>query len=151
MSQLTDLFTSIANAIRSKTGATNNIAANNFPAAISQIPLGLSYIGSAEVTSDGSTTTNLPTAFQDAKLLIFTNTGATGLTTNVSYIVTGIWSEDTSLNLYSSGYGSGRTGASPWYQANCLKRVSAGSRSFTVNDNLGVSLINGTYQVVGWK
>ena len=38
MSELTSLFTNIANAIRNKTGSTGNIMALNFPDAINEIP-----------------------------------------------------------------------------------------------------------------
>ena len=40
MSELTDLFTNIADSIRAKGGTTETIAANNFPEAISSISLG---------------------------------------------------------------------------------------------------------------
>lgn len=40
MSALTDLFTSIANAIREKTGSEGTIQASNFPTAIANIPSG---------------------------------------------------------------------------------------------------------------
>ena len=43
MSQLTDLFTNIANAIRDKTGNSETISAANFPTAISNLPAGAEF------------------------------------------------------------------------------------------------------------
>lgn len=40
MSALTDLFTAIANAIRTKTGSSAQIVASNFPTEIANIPSG---------------------------------------------------------------------------------------------------------------
>lgn len=45
MSALTDLFTSIANAIRTKTGSTASITASNFPTEIGNIENASDYIG----------------------------------------------------------------------------------------------------------
>lgn len=42
MSELTTLFTNIANAIRTKTGESNQIAANQFPTNILNLPSGMS-------------------------------------------------------------------------------------------------------------
>lgn len=57
MSELTTLFTNIANAIRSKTGDTSAIPATNFSSAINSIP-------SAQIkeitTSGGSTSITVP-------------------------------------------------------------------------------------------
>lgn len=72
MSQLTELFTNIANAIRSKTGESEQIQASNFPTSISNIPVGSTYIGRSAVTA-GSTQTALaalPEKFADAKILL---------------------------------------------------------------------------------
>lgn len=43
MSQLTDLFSNIANAIREKTGDTETIPAFNFPTAITNLPAGTEF------------------------------------------------------------------------------------------------------------
>lgn len=43
MSQLTDLFTNIANAIRDKTGQSETISATNFPTAIANLPAGAEF------------------------------------------------------------------------------------------------------------
>ena len=43
MSQLTDLFTNIANAIRAKTGQSGTISANSFPTAIANLPAGAEF------------------------------------------------------------------------------------------------------------
>lgn len=43
MSQLTDLFTNIANAIRDKTGKSETISATNFPTAIANLPAGTEF------------------------------------------------------------------------------------------------------------
>lgn len=43
MSQLTDLFTNIANAIRDKTGNSETISAANFPTAITNLPAGAEF------------------------------------------------------------------------------------------------------------
>ena len=53
---LTDLFTAIAGAIRSKTGETGAIVADNFPSAIDAIPEGVSGIGYGYVTLTEATT-----------------------------------------------------------------------------------------------
>ena len=44
MPALTELFTNIANSIRTKTGSSEQIPATNFPTAISQIPSGAEII-----------------------------------------------------------------------------------------------------------
>ena len=54
MSALTDLFTSIANAIRTKTGSTASITASNFPTEIGNIEKASDYI-SDTISYNGST------------------------------------------------------------------------------------------------
>lgn len=50
-STLTELFTNIANAIRSRTGSTETIVADNFPSAIEEIETGTTL---PELTNEGS-------------------------------------------------------------------------------------------------
>lgn len=54
MSALTDLFTSIANAIRTKTGSTASITASNFPTEIGNIENASDYIDDT-ISYNGST------------------------------------------------------------------------------------------------
>ena len=55
MSELTTLFTNIANAIRSKKGTTAQISAANFPTEINSITGENSWVGDLQITGDGIT------------------------------------------------------------------------------------------------
>ena len=51
---LSSLFTAIANAIRQKTGSQSSIVADDFPAAISNIPTGITPTGTYTATANGT-------------------------------------------------------------------------------------------------
>lgn len=69
MSELTTLFTNIANAIRSKKGTTAQISAANFPTEINSITGENSWVGDLTITGDGVTVTD--THFRGASRILF--------------------------------------------------------------------------------
>lgn len=60
MSELTQLFTNIANSIRAKTGGSAAIPANNFAAAIANIPTGTPVYFGVTAPTDGTKLTTRP-------------------------------------------------------------------------------------------
>lgn len=112
---LTTLFTNIANAIRAKTGDSAQIVAENFPAAIGNIPTGAQFLGVEQVTAT-ETGITLPEKFANAKIIAVLlgadNTSVTGATET---FVGGVWYEGISNT-----------------QVNCVDVTSAGKSSNNV-------------------
>lgn len=89
MSTLTELFTNIANSIRSKTGGTAQIKAEDFPAEIGDISVGIIPEGTTSITQNG---TYDVTAFASASVAVpasgITPTGTKNITANGTHDVT---------------------------------------------------------------
>lgn len=132
MSELTTLFTNIANAIRSKTGDTSAIPAANFSSAINDIAV-------AQIkevtTSGGSTSITVPGI--NGKSFMFTATAQ---------------KEGNGMLLYGYSSGNGFTYfligvVSSYCQAQLKSGTIAGD---TLTCNGGVFLNNTTYKFVVW-
>ena len=78
MSELTDLFTNIANAIRAKSGATGQIAATSFAESISNLPAGPSYVVTTEYTTHlSSSTIKCPAIIGKENVVVYANANFT--------------------------------------------------------------------------
>lgn len=132
MSELTTLFTNIANAIRSKTGNTSAIPATNFSSAINSIP-------SAQIkeitTSGGSTSITVPGI--SGKSFMFTATAQ---------------KEGNGMLLYGYSSGGGFTYfLVNWLSSYCQAQLKTGAiAGDTLTCNGGVFLNNTTYRFVVW-
>ena len=93
MATLTELFTNIANAIRSKTGSSSAIKAEDFPSAISSISVGVEGgivpTGTKQITSNGThDVTNFSSAEVNVPSSGITPTGSITLKENKTFDVT---------------------------------------------------------------
>lgn len=131
MSELTTLFTNVANAIRAKTGDTSAIPATNFSSAINSIP----SAQIKEITSGGSRSITVPGI--SGKSFMFTATAQ---------------KEGNGMLLYGYSSGNGFTYfligvVSSYCQAQLKTGTIAGD---TLTCNGGVFLNNSTYKFVVW-
>lgn len=132
MSELTTLFTNIANAIRSKTGDTSAIPATNFSSAINSIP-------SAQIkeitTSGASTSITVPGI--SGKSFVFTST---------------MQKEGNGMLLYGYSSGDGFTYClSTEVNSYCRAELRTGTiAGDTLTCNGGLFLNNATYRFVVW-
>lgn len=131
MSELTTLFTNIANAIRSKTGDASAIPATNFSSAIN----GIAAAQIKEITSGGSASITVPGI--SGKSFMFTATAQ---------------KEGDGMLLYGYSSGDGFTyflvnSVSTYCQAQLKTGTIAGD---TLTCNGGVFLNNSTYRFVVW-
>lgn len=149
MSQLTELFTNIANAIRSKTGESEQMQASNFPTSISNIPVGPSYIGQSTVTADSTQTalSALPEKFADAKILLCVAESKLTLDATPRLPVA-YWSSETqpdALAIYLNN-GDFMTGI---YGGTTITYTSE-SRVISISLT-NLKFFSGVYAVYGWK
>lgn len=98
MATLTELFTSIANAIRGKTGKGASIKALDFPTEISSISVGITPTGTKPITQNGNYDV---TEFASASVAVpasgITPTGTKDITTNGTHDVTNFASAKVSV------------------------------------------------------
>lgn len=132
MSELTTLFTNIANAIRSKTGDTSAIPATNFSSAINSIP----SAQIKEITTSGSST-SITVPGISGKSFVFTST---------------MQKEGNGMLLYGYSSGDGFTyfligSVTSYCRAELRTGTIAGD---TLTCNVGLFMNNSTYRFVVW-
>ena len=83
---LTTLFTNIANAIRAKTGSSEQIVAENFPTAIAGITTGLKLTNTTTLTSTADGKITFPSDPENHKVTILHVKGGTQLSSDSSQV-----------------------------------------------------------------
>ena len=141
MSQLTDLFSGIANAIRTKSGSNESIQAADFATAIGNIPNGVDIV-LIDVLTDGYWGLSIPNAIGKENIFIIPYNAdgwaSSGSHQGTAYIAAVNGNEY--LGYYTGKGGNGCMGGVSWYSTKIWDSVTG-----KIADHLSVTPLGQTF------